>query len=87
MIPVLFCWSVGFDNGTARSKINEDKSFRKAELCNKLDQCSWEKAELQRKIVLLDDENLTQVIGNNKECQDALVKLGPLPVHGAKVED
>jgi len=54
-----------------------DKLQELADVANKITSNNAEKAELLRKVAVLDSENeeLSKVIGNNKECQEVLNKL------------
>lgn len=78
----------------ANTLINmRDKLQELADVANKITANNAEKAELLRKVTSLDKENeeLTQIMGQNKECQDVLNKLGllisPLPMQGVRHTD
>lgn len=78
----------------ANTLINmRDKLQELADVANKITANNAEREELLRKAVSLEKENeeLTQIMGHNKECQEILNKLGlliaPLPIQGIRHTD
>lgn len=70
-----------------------DKLRELADVANKIAANNAEKAELLRKIAQIDSENedLSKIMGQNKECKEVLNRLGeliaPLPLQGARCSD